>query len=322
MTYKTYAEQIQEHIKTLNDNGLYVSDLKLNTAQWTRCHAHTTSHGRGEYSYISNTERFSNGLLGIRTSFRGPNGLGNIKTYGLPPSGNASVSHVGVHCDMPSNDGYEEVARKAYGFWQHSDLLGDSPYLAKKGVGAHGLRFRSTERFGVAAVVPMRDGSQKLWSYQLLNADGSKVMAKGGKTEGLFHMLGTPADGKPLGIAEGYATAATCYELSCIPVACAFFSENLSHVTEAIKKLYPKSAIIIFADNDRHLEAKGMANKGILKAIESFNKVGVVPSIVSPSFHQYTPSKEASDWNDYFRLFGIEETRAQLLSGIASAMWD
>jgi putative DNA primase/helicase len=78
----------------------------------------------------------------------------------------------------------------------------------------------------------MFDEFGKLWSYQLLNPEGTKMYPKGAGTEGLFHKLQEPFNGQPIGIAESYATSATCFELSQVPMVCAFSSENLLAVTD------------------------------------------------------------------------------------------
>jgi phage/plasmid primase-like uncharacterized protein len=313
MAYKTYTEQVLEHIKTLNDNGLCVSELKLDSAQWIRCRGHEDTQGRGEYSYISNTEKLSNGLLGIRTSFRGPNGMGSIKSYGLPSSGNENISIGSHHCQRPNNEGHELAARKAYGFWNHSNTKGKSDYLERKGVGSYGIRFRSSEQYGNVAVVPMFDETGKLWSYQLLNPDGTKRFAKGCRTDGLFHRLGNLLNGKRIGIAESYATAATCMELSGVPTVCAFTSENLVAVAQAVRLLFPASPIILFADNDRHLEEKGDANKGALKARQACEAIKRGITLSMPEFGDLRASKEVSDWNDLVRIKGIDIAKVQII---------
>lgn len=313
MTYKTYIEQVQEHIKALNDSGLHVSDLKLDTSQWIRCRSHEDTHGRGEYSYISNTDKLSNGLLGIRTSFRGQNGVGNIKTYGLPPSGDENVSFM-VHSmtnEAPKEE-WEAAARRAYGFWNHSNLQGKSDYLERKGVGSHGIRFRSSEEYGNVAVVPMFDEHGKLWSYQLLNSNGTKRHPKGCRTEGLFHRLDNLKNGDRIGIAESYVTAATCMELSGIQTVCAFTSENLVAVSQAIRLLFPASPIILFADNDRHLEKTRNQNVGTLKARQARDIIKRNFTLAAPEFDEIEPSKEASDWNDLVRLKNKETALAQM----------
>ena len=126
------------------------------------------------------------------------------------------------------------AAKRAYGFWNHSSTNGKSDYLDRKGVGYYGIRFRSDEKFGNVAIVPMLDETGYLWNYQILNSDGTKIMAKDARTDGLFHKLMEPKDGESIGIAEGYVTAATCMELSGMPTICAFSSENLVAVTKIV----------------------------------------------------------------------------------------
>lgn len=309
MAYKTYAEQLQEHLQNLKDNNLLVSDLTLD--KWVRCRSLSDSKGRGEYAYIINTENLNNGLFGIRTSFRGPNGSGSFKTYGLPPIGNESVSIVSNHCSN-SSEAHEIAARKSYGFWEHSLSRGRSDYLERKGVGCYSIRFRCSDQYGNVAVVPMRDENGKLWSYQLLNPDGTKRYPKDCRTEGLFHKLAQLINGKYIGIAESYVTAATCMELSGVPTVCAFTSENLVSVSKAIRLLCPASHIIFFADNDRHLEKTRNQNVGILKAHQACFVVERNFTIAIPEFDEIEPSKEASDWNDLVRLIGIEKAKNQL----------
>jgi phage/plasmid primase-like uncharacterized protein len=320
MSYKTYTEQIIEHLKHLQANGLDVTELKVNSPEWIRCHLIGESKGRGEFAYKTYTEKLNNGLLGIKTSFRGPNGMGSYKTYGLFSDGSEMEiviqSQRNVMESKAINPLHEQAARKAYGFWEHSNIKGKSDYLDQKSVGYYRIRFRTGEEYGNVAVIPMVDDKERLWNYQLLNPNGVKRMGKDGRTEGLFHMLRLPVNGQPIGIAEGYVTSATCMEISGIPTVCAFSSENLVAVTKVMLSLFPASPIIIFADNDRHLTEKGMPNKGVLKAQEAKNVNEQRVCLVVPNFVDCMLSKEASDWNDLVRLFGRDIAKAQISIGI------
>lgn len=203
---------------------------------------------------------------------------------------------------------HEAFARKAYGFWQHSLSHGKSDYLIHKGVEAHNIRFRTSH--GNTAVIPMRDITGKLWSYQLLNADGSKLFQKGGRTAALFHCLANIINGKPFGIAESYVTAATCLELTSMPVVCAFGCHNLASVAKALNEKYPNSPIAIFADNDRHLEI----NQGLLRAQEAYECIHTSKVVIAPDFGDCPPDKSLSDWNDLMRLKGKKIVLQQLLA--------
>jgi phage/plasmid primase-like uncharacterized protein len=153
----------------------------------------------------------------------------------------------------------------------------------------------------------MVDQCGKLWSYQLLNPNGTKLFSKNGRTEGLFHSLAPLIDGKPFGIAESYVTAATCYELTGIPTVCAFSCHNLVSLAKDLKQKFPNSPLVLFADNDRHLPS----NQGLLKAQEACNSIEW-SILATPDFLDCGPSKCASDWNDLVRLKGKDIAIQQL----------
>jgi phage/plasmid primase-like uncharacterized protein len=75
--------------------------------------------------------------------------------------------------------------------------------------------------------------------------------------------------------------------------------------------MFSSSPIVIFADNDRHLESKG-GNLGVLKAMEALKCLGCTSALAAPDFCDYGPSKEVSDWNDLARLKGRQEALSQI----------
>lgn len=119
---------------------------------------------------------------------------------------------------------------------------------------------------------------------------------------GLFHKLREPINGQNIGVAESYVTAATFLELSGIPVICTFSSGNLPAVAKKIRILYPESRIVIFGDNDRHLEK----NVGIEAAEKALAVIGSNSLLAFPKFGDIAPNKDASDWNDLIRIKGRE----------------
>ena len=146
----------------------------------------------------------------------------------------------------------DETAARALGIWDKLPDSGASPYLDKKGVRAWGVRFSRG-----SVVVPLRDAEGKLWSLQFINADGEKRFLTGGAKRGRFHLIQGVAPGgdtpfSVIGVAEGYATASSIFEVSNIPVAVAFDAGNLLPVAQALSGVYPNSRIILFADDDRH----------------------------------------------------------------------
>lgn len=323
MPYKTFDEQIAEHVNYLQAQGLEVSidDLQTDTSKWVECNLIGQTKRSPDGAYVTNTKKLSKVLCGIRTSCRGVSGKGYLNTYGLHPddSEKPKLEALSIRSRVTDDEiekKHEAAARKAYGFWKYSEVKGGSDYLDRKKVGAYGLRFRRSDQYGNAAVVPMYDQLGRLWSYQLLNPAGPKLMPKDARTDGLFHMLKRPINGQLVGIAEGYATAATCFELTNVPVVCAFSSENLVATTKAILTLFPASSILLFADNDRHLPK----NKGVLKAEEARALDPERMTISIPDFGAVPASKNASDWNDLVQLVGRDSAKAQLLDKIKSVL--
>lgn len=119
----------------------------------------------------------------------------------------------------------------------------DHPYLARKGVLAHGVL-----QSGDALFVPMRDADCKIHSYQEITPGGDKRFRKGGLKKGCFFLIGEPAE--QLCIAEGFATAASVYEATGIATAVAFDAGNLLPVAEALRAKYATIPIVICADDD------------------------------------------------------------------------
>jgi phage/plasmid primase-like uncharacterized protein len=317
VAYKTFVEQQAAHITCLRTNGLDVHTLDYSGA-FIRCKAIGQENGRGDLSYKSTIQRLENGTWGINTWYRGVKGKGSYSTYGLGPIDGIIPQFVDQDAELISqtNSKHEEAARAAYGFWNYSLTNGSSDYLQRKGVGYYGIRFRSSEQYGNVAVVPMRDKQGKLWSYQLLNPDGSKLYPPNAKTCGLFHALKPLANGKPIGLAESYVTAATCMELSDIPTACAFNCNNLAAVALSLHEQYQGSLFVVFADNDRHLRFKGHSNEGLSKAQQVKEVIGDRCLIIAPDFGELAPTKDLSDWNDLARARGRDEAKRQLLREI------
>lgn len=303
MSYMTMEEQIASHLTFLRQLHFVVDELLVGEG-FIRCFAVGETVGRGELSYQTRKNQLRNGLVGLVTWARGTGGETEVhKTYGQDFL-NAELSGLNQLEKVPSGD-----AEKVEVFWQMSDELGQATYLLRKGVGYYGIRFRDGE-YGKVAIIPLRDISGRLWSYQIINPDGTKRYAKDIETKFLMHMLHQPIDGLPIGIAEAYTTAATCFELTGIAMVTAFSADNLKAVAMALRATYRNSPIIVFGDNDRHLQE----NKGKLAADAVKNELEIACEVVIPKFNGYPAQKEFSDWNDFVREAGVREARMVIAS--------
>ncbi len=170
--------------------------------------------------------------------------------------------------------GHAATAEQAAAQWQDASESGASPYLVRKGVQPHGVRFAD----GGVLLVPLRDGAGKLWNVQRIaptkteSGAPEKLFLKGGRKSGLWHLVGELASGADatgpavLLIAEGYATAATLHEATGYPVAVAFDAGNLQHVARALRKLHPAALLVLCGDDDQATEAQTGTNPGRVKA--------------------------------------------------------
>ena len=94
----------------------------------------------------------------------------------------------------------------------------EHPYLSRKGIGVNGARVTGDGRL----VVPLYNPNGTLSSLQYIDAEGGKLYHAGGQTGGCSWMVGTMDEPGGLYVAEGYATAATIYQVTGRPCIVAY----------------------------------------------------------------------------------------------------
>ena len=117
------------------------------------------------------------------------------------------------------------------------------PYLARKRIPPERL-WQIDDRL----LVPMTDGSGKVWNVQTIGPDGFKSFAKSARVNGLFWFAGEPSD--RLVIGEGVATVAAVRRATGMPVIAAMTAGNLPTVASIVRARWPEIQIIIAADDD------------------------------------------------------------------------
>lgn len=191
-----------------------------------------------------------------------------------------------VQEDRDIEEWYRVVANAAVCIWDRLHPVGKSPYLGRKKIGAFEVRFahagivihtieakklvllvegkeaisdffaNRTEdtKFHYIkpgyVIVPLFDAQGQLWNLQMISETGKKMFMRNGRKQGLFFLFGRPVDDGPIGITEGYATAASAHMASRWPMVVAFDAGNLPPVAETIARQYPTNKIFILADND------------------------------------------------------------------------
>lgn len=202
---------------------------------------------------------------------------------------------------------------EALALWNAASDTGTSPYLIRKGVQGHGVRFTPD---GVL-IVPLRDTAGQLWNVQTIAPEKpfngtDKLFQKGGRKSGLFHWCGDPAGEPVLLVAEGYATAASVHQATGRPVAVAFDAGNLPHVAKALHQAHPAALIVICGDDDTDTHAKTGNNPGRDKATAAARAVAGLAVFPEP-----LPAG-ASDFNDLHQAAGLDAVRACIGAAIDS----
>lgn len=209
------------------------------------------------------------------------------------------------------------AAQQAAALWASASDEGASPYLARKGVQGHGVRY-TPEGF---VLVPLRDGDGTLWNVQSIApqrpaAGTDKLFLKGGRKSGLWHWCGVPAGAGVLLVAEGYATAASLHEATGHPVAVGFDAGNLAHVAKALRQLYPAALLVLCGDDDRATEGKAGTNPGRVKATAAARAVQGLA--VFPEGAPADGEPVNFDFNDMHQAQGLQAVGALLAAALAA----
>jgi len=284
--------------------------------QLHRCNA-AGARGRGDAAYLLHLDGtpaggFENWRDGLGwETWRHESGL--IAT----PAERQRLSRLSIAAkaarDDASRQRHEKARHDAERIWTASrPAPPDHPYLARKGVDAHGLRV-----YKGVLVVPVRDLTGLLHSLQFISPGGVKRFLRGGRVHELCCGMGTFPE--PLGsetftvcIAEGIATGASLHEASGYAVAIAFHAGNLAPVASAMRARYPGARIVVCADDD--ISTPG--NPGRTLAREAARQVG--GWLAAPDFGDARP-EDATDFNDLHRLHGLSAVLTSLHGASAPA---
>jgi len=179
------------------------------------------------------------------------------------------------------------AAVKAMKLWQQAKPASSHSYLNRKQVQPHGIRVQEDQ-----LVVPMTIDTH-IHSLQFITDDFKKFMP-GGRVKGCYFPIGSLTN--QIWICEGFATAATVFEVTGAATVCAFNAGNLAAVTEHFVE--KGLQVFIAADNDK----AGWQAAGKARLVGAECRV-------APDFNN---GQIGTDWNDYCALYGAEQTREGL----------
>ena len=179
-------------------------------------------------------------------------------------------------------------AKRAQAIWERSEAISSHPYLERKGVESFGIKQDRDGRI-VMPLWGMHDGKLRLQSVQFINDDGDKMLLKGGKAKGGFHILGGRDllnNAETIAYCEGYATAASYHKDYNQPTIVAVSAGNLIEVAKTIYPQFPDKHHKFIADFDD-------SKTGEVEAVRAANYIkeeGGSVEVVKP--------EELGDYND------------------------
>jgi putative DNA primase/helicase len=140
-----------------------------------------------------------------------------------------------------------EAAVEAIEMWGRAEAASsEHGYVAAKRLDPSPLR-----QLGDKLLVPMVDASGKLWNLQRIAPNGEKRFLRGGRTDGLFCLIGYDSrDARTFCLGEGYATMAAVHRSSGYPCIVAFSAKNMAPVARLWTAARPDLNFIICADDD------------------------------------------------------------------------
>ncbi len=209
---------------------------------------------------------------------------------------------------------YDKIAKESVKYFQSlQSATGKEKYFEDYHLSIKDPNVKSTS--SGAIVVPFKDVHGRQWGHKRLQPNGFKQIFKGSKLEGNFHIIGADKISDIKGditLVEGYSTGAALHGVMDEPVVVCFTSGNMEAVAKAIKEFQPDKDIVVAADDDLHLEAKGKVNAGVEQGRKAAGAVGGL--FIKPSFYSKEPSPDTTDFRDMVRELGKEKTKDYFLA--------
>lgn len=183
----------------------------------------------------------------------------------------------------------------------------DHPYILKKGIKpVYAGQIRSR------LVIPIYGEDGKLQSVQFISIHGKKRFKRGASpAKGYLCLTDKILPNDVIRICEGWATGCSIYEIVQSPVVVAFSADNLKHVTEIMRRNYPKNRIIICADNDQW----NKENTGLIAA--KYCAKLFRAEVCVPDFSLLNTATKPTDFNDLMLLGGHSLMELQLQGNLS-----
>jgi phage/plasmid primase-like uncharacterized protein len=233
-----------------------------------------------------------------------------------------------------------DAATRANTLWDAATPAADDHlYLARKRVASYGLRSIAvwekkykdeetgewlTARLPDALLVPLRDAGGNIVSLQAIfgkehdilagGAGGDKDFLPGGPSIGVFHVVGELTGASTIGIAEGYATAASVHAATGYPIFVACTAANLTPVTAIVSEQHRGARVVVAADNDIKPGRSEGENTGVREGRKAADAAGAILAVPEWDGRKVDFNDIACEHPD-----GLVEVRRQIKAAIELA---
>jgi P4 family phage/plasmid primase-like protien len=192
----------------------------------------------------------------------------------------------------------EKAAATATRIWSEaSEVDLAHSYVRRKGITPYGAR----QDLDGSLVLAVRGPDGEIQSVQFIGVGGVKRFLPKAKMKGGRLILGNLENGKPIILAEGWATACSIHEATGQAVFVGFSGSNMAVVAAELRRKFPASPLRIAGDLDDH-------GKGFEYA-QAAAATGAPAVLTMPAF---ADGRIKGDFNDLHQAEGLEAVRRQL----------
>lgn len=264
---------IQDFLHHLNTEGYEpVAPIQIGAANWRRLMYNGEKRGNasGGYRLIQNPD---GSLFANYGSSKDPAGFRSWSSDRTREKSYEELAAEQAARDLHRKAMEDREARvhARVGRWiarviAHYPVAESHPYLTDKKIQAHGVKIR--EKTG-ELLIPRYADDRKIYGGQKIRQKKTgiksfKSYVKNARSKGLFYPIGVKdSPCNTVVIVEGFATGASVYEATGLPVFVAFDAGNLALVGKSVKKMYPNARIVIAGDEDHWTFAPNKKPKGI-----------------------------------------------------------
>ena len=213
------------------------------------------------------------------------------------------------------------AAVRAPAQWRMAAREGESPYLVRKQVTPESCRYIADG----GLIIPLMRydfNPPKMVGKQAIFADGEKKNSGGMDKFAASCRLGdVPMDGDDIGIGEGYATCLSArMAIGCrFAVYMALDAGNMVHVAAMLRRLFPNSRLVFFADDD-HMTGNAGRRKAEAAAAAEGNALVILPVFSLPRRQKKNDESlpDLNDFNDLHVHEGLAVATMQIEGALAA----